>query len=104
MEEELQFLDTLNGRETLYLIRQKSTGRILTGRRVAAPQRDVYEALRQQPRPMYPLSGKSGRRRMAGSWFCRTMCPVLRWKRCCSAGVPCPGNRLRRSACSFVRH
>lgn len=37
MEEELQFLDTLNDRETLYLIRQKSTGRILTGRRVTAP-------------------------------------------------------------------
>ena len=55
MEEELQFLDTLNDRETLYLIRQKSTGRILTGRRVAAPQRDVYESLRQQPPAHVPM-------------------------------------------------
>lgn len=55
MEEELQFLDTLNDRETLYLIRQKSTGRILTGRRVAAPQRDVYESLRQQPPAHVPI-------------------------------------------------
>lgn len=47
--EELQFLDSLNSRDTLYLIRQRSTGRILTGRRVPAAQREVYETLRQHP-------------------------------------------------------
>ena len=40
--EELQFLETLNERGTLYLIRQTSTGRILTGRRVPAPQQKIY--------------------------------------------------------------
>lgn len=47
--EELQFLETLNQRGTLYLIRQLSTGRILTGRRVPAPQHAIYQALAQNP-------------------------------------------------------
>lgn len=47
--EELQFLETLNERGTLYLIRQPSTGRILTGRRVPAPQQKIYQTLAQNP-------------------------------------------------------
>lgn len=54
MEEELEFLDTLNTKETLYLIRQHSTGRILTGRRVTAAQAEVYELLYRHPADHVP--------------------------------------------------
>ena len=43
--EELQFLDALNERGTVYLIRQPATGRMLTGRRITPAQRQVYQAL-----------------------------------------------------------
>lgn len=45
MKDDLEFLDTLNERGTVYLIRQRSTGRMLTGRRITAEQRPVYAAL-----------------------------------------------------------
>lgn len=37
MTDELQFLDALNAKGTVFLVRQPATGCILTGRRVPAP-------------------------------------------------------------------
>lgn len=51
MNEDLEFLDALNQRGTVYLIRQKTTGRMLTGRRITAAQRPVYAALCGAPVP-----------------------------------------------------
>lgn len=54
MTEDLQFLDTLNPKGTVFLVRQPATGRILTGRRVPAPQAEVYTALQQIHPPHIP--------------------------------------------------
>ena len=54
MTEELQFLDALNSKNTVFLVRQPTTGRILTGRRVAVPQAEVYTALQQCRPPHVP--------------------------------------------------
>ena len=55
MAEELQYLDSLNSKNTLFLIRQPSTGRILTGRRVTPDQKDVYARIQQQEIPHVPF-------------------------------------------------
>lgn len=55
MAEEFQYLDSLNSKNTLFLIRQPSTGRILTGRRVTPDQRDVYARIQQQEIPHVPF-------------------------------------------------
>lgn len=55
MAEELQYLDSLNSKNTLFLIRQLSTGRILTGRRVNPEQMAVYARIRQQEIPHVPF-------------------------------------------------
>ena len=54
MTDELQFLDALNAKGTVFLVRQPATGRILTGRRVPAPQAEVYTALQQSRPPHVP--------------------------------------------------
>ena len=54
MAEELQYLDSLNSKNTLFLIRQPSTGRILTGRRVNPEQMAVYARIQQQEIPHVP--------------------------------------------------
>lgn len=55
MAEELQYLDSLNHKNTLFLIRQPSTGRILTGRRVTPEQKTVYARLLHQEMPYVPV-------------------------------------------------
>lgn len=54
MTDDLQFLDTLNEKGTVFLIRQLATGRILTGRRVSARQAEVYAALQKSTIPHIP--------------------------------------------------
>lgn len=54
MTEELQYLDSLNSKNTLFLIHQTSTGRILTGRRVNHEQMAVYARIQQQEIPHVP--------------------------------------------------
>lgn len=54
MTDDLQFLDTLNEKGTVFLIRQPATGRILTGRRVPAGQAEVYTALQKNGIPHIP--------------------------------------------------
>lgn len=51
MAEQLQYLDSLNAKNTVFLIRQPSTGRILTGRRVSAEQKKLYDKLLHQQLP-----------------------------------------------------
>lgn len=51
---DLQFLDALNGTGDLYLIRQTTTGRMLTGRRVNAQQASVYYLLQEIRVPHAP--------------------------------------------------
>lgn len=53
-QNDLQFLDSLNTRGDLYLIRQVSTGRILTGRRVNARQAAIYRRLMELGAPHTP--------------------------------------------------
>lgn len=55
MAEQLQYLDSLNSRNTLFLIRQPSTGRILTGRRVTPEQMEIYAKIREQQAPHVPM-------------------------------------------------
>ena len=55
MAEELQYLDSLNHKNSLFLIRQPSTGRILTGRRVTPEQKTVYARLLHQEMPYVPV-------------------------------------------------
>lgn len=55
MAEELQYLDSLNSKNTLFLIRQPSTGRILTGRRVDPEQMAIYARIQQQEIPHVPF-------------------------------------------------
>ncbi len=55
MAEQLQYLDSLNNRNTLFLIRQISTGRILTGCRATPEQMEIYAKIREQQVPHVPL-------------------------------------------------
>lgn len=55
MAEELQYLDSLNHKNSLFLIRQPSTGRILTGRIVTPEQKTVYARLLHQEMPYVPV-------------------------------------------------
>lgn len=54
MAEQLQYLDSLNSKNTLFLIRQPSTGRILTGRRITPEQKDVYQKILRRKIPHVP--------------------------------------------------
>lgn len=53
-QSELQYLDALNTAGDLYLIRQTTTGRMLTGRRVNAGQAEVYRRLQKAQAPHTP--------------------------------------------------
>lgn len=53
-QSDLQFLDALNTAGDLYLIRQTTTGRILTGRRVNVGQAEIYRRLQRLHAPHTP--------------------------------------------------